>query len=209
MPSYIRSLGATVVFVASLLVSSLTWADSAYVPSQLLYTKANTVAGNPNGKITVVEFFDYNCGYCKHVPAILHKLISSNPSVRVVYRDYPVLGPDSMYSARVALAAGQQGKYLEMNRALFSKRERLSESYVTRLASNLGIDFNRLKQDISSRSVDRQIQINVRQAENLGLSGVPVLLVAATPSDKTKPVKAIVLTAPSYQELQSAVSALS
>lgn len=176
-------------------------------PAQIYNPSLNTIAGNPNGKITIVEFFDYNCGYCHKMPGIFNQLISSNSNVRIVYRDYPVLGPESTYAARAALAAAEQGKYLPFHHALFSSRQ-LSDDNIQRIAQSLGIDSRKLAKEITSHHINRELRLTAQTAAKLGLNGVPVVLIASTPDKNQKTVNAYILTSPSLRELQSAVKAV-
>lgn len=206
----IKTILKTFGLVLSLVFAGVVCADDAIpTPAQLYFPKVNTVVGNPNGKITIVEFFDYNCGYCHEVPALFTKLMKSNPEVRIVYRDYPVLGPNSTFAARAALAAAQQGKYVELHNALFATHRPLTDATIQQLASSLGVDISKFSRDLSSRAVDQQLRSTAQAANRLQLNGVPVVVIGTTPDSKSqKPVKAIVLTAPSYSELKDAVNQL-
>lgn len=210
MQHSIKTILKTASLVLAFVFAGAVYADGTMpTPAQLYFPAVNTVYGNPNGKITIVEFFDYNCGYCHQVPALFNKLIKSNSEVRIVYRDYPVLGPDSTFAARAAIAAAEQGKYVAFHDALFKTRKPLNDATISQLASTLGVDTDKLYQDLKSRSVDQQLRTTAQAANRLQLNGVPVVVIGNTPTDKNKPVKAIVLTAPSYSELQEAVNKLS
>lgn len=174
-------------------------------PAKIYFPAINTVAGNPAGKVTIVEFFDYNCEYCHKMPGLLSKIMQSNPNIRVVYRDYPVLGTESQLAAQAAVAAAMQGKYLAMHDALFSSRS----DTVIDLAASAGLDAKKLKSDIASRAVNKELQATAKAANDLRLNGVPVVVIAPTPGKSQKVVNAYVLTAPSYAELQAAVNAAS
>lgn len=197
-------------FTVACLVSANIWADSAVSTSaQLYFPSVNTVAGNPNGKVSIVEFFDYNCGYCHEVPAILSRITEQNSDVRIVYRDYPILGPSSLVAARAAVAAAEQGKYDSLHNALFASNSSLDESNILRIASSLGINVDKLNNDVNTHAVSAQLHANAADAAELGLNGVPVVVVAPTPAKGQRSVNGYILVAPTYGELQQAVNAAS
>ena len=106
------------------------------------------VAGNPNGNVTLVEFFDYRCPYCKQVEPSLEKLIGEDHQLKFVFKEFPVLGPDSEVAARVALAAKKQGKYDAFHRAMMDTAGHIDETVIYKVAASVGLDIDRLKQDI-------------------------------------------------------------
>lgn len=196
-------------FVLPLLaISGKAFADTVYTPAHIYYTSLNTVTGNPQGSVTVVEFFDYNCEYCHMMPSILNQVIRSNPNVRLVYRDYPVLGPSSTYAARAALAASMQGKYMPFHNALFATRG-LNEGTISSIASQVGVNMPEFNRDIMSGAVSQQIASTSSAARELNLNGVPVVVVAATPRKGQGSVPAVVMVSPSVSDLQSAISQVS
>lgn len=138
---------------------------------------ASPVGGNPKGDVTVVEFFDYQCGYCKSVHDDALKLVRDDSRIRYVYKEFPILGPGSTIAARAALAARNQGKYAEAHNALMSHRGRLDEATVLRLVGGLGLDMDRLKADMNSRPVDAAITANLELAEKLNIRGTPAFVI--------------------------------
>lgn len=207
MQNSLFSIRNILIFVFSFgLMLTNVWADSISTPRQLYFPTFNTVGGNPQGKVTVVEFFDYNCEYCHEMPTIFKKVVKSNPDVRIVYRDYPVLGSSSLHAARAALAASQQGKYLAFHDALFATREPITQATISRVAKDVGVDSQKFMEQLGGKSISQQLSSNDNVAQSLGLQGVPVVIVAATPSKDQKTVKAYVLTSPSYSELQEAIN---
>ncbi len=204
--SFKLSIASLLGCVLSMLLITNVFAESSVAtPARIYSTPVDTTAGNPTGKVTIVEFFDYNCEYCHKMPSLLSKIMQANPNVRVVYRDYPVLGTESQFAAQAAVAAAMQGKYLPMHNALFSARN----DTVMELATSTGLDANKLKKDLTNKVVSQQLQATAKAANELKLSGVPVVVIGATPNKSQKTVNAYVLTAPSYAELQKAVSAVS
>ena len=110
------------------------------------------VAGNPDGDVTLVEFFDYHCGYCKRVLGDVMALLDDDAGIRIVYKELPILGPQSVTAARAALAAHMQDpeKYLAFHVAMMSSRARLTEDRVPQMARQMGFDIGRLKADMAS-----------------------------------------------------------
>jgi len=135
------------------------------------------VAGNPDGDITVVEFFDYNCGYCKRGLGDIVKLVESDPNVRVVFKELPILSKGSEEAARVALAAKRQGKYWEVHRALLQARGHMNEAAALRLAEKEGVDMEQLKADMASPEVAAEVAKSEELAKKMGVNGTPHFLV--------------------------------
>jgi protein-disulfide isomerase len=135
------------------------------------------VAGNPDGDITVVEFFDYNCGYCKRGLGDIVKLVESDPNVRVVFKELPILSKGSEEAARVALAARKQGKYWEVHRALLQARGHVNEATALRLAEKEGLDMDRLKADMASPEIAAEVTKSEKLAKKMGVNGTPHFLV--------------------------------
>ncbi len=136
---------------------------------------ASPVGGNPDGDVTIVEFFDYFCGYCKRVMPDLLKAMEDDPGVRFVYKEFPILGPDSVVAARIALAAHRQSpeKYVGLHIAMMTSRARLNEANALRIAEEFGYDIGRLKDDMESPEIDRILGDNNALAEELGIRGTP------------------------------------
>jgi len=135
------------------------------------------VAGNPDGDVTVVEFFDYNCGYCRRAFKDLVKLIENDKNVRVVLKEFPIFGEPSEAAARAAIAAEKQGKYFEMHSALLETSGRASEEKAMEIAEELGLDTDQLKKDMASAEVDMVLKNTAALAEQMGLEGTPFYLV--------------------------------
>lgn len=134
--------------------------------------------GNLKGDVTVVEFFDYNCGFCKRGFPELAKLIDSDKNVRVVFKELPILSEGSMEAARVALAAKAQGKYWEMHRELMSTKGSINGEVALKVAGKLGLDVAKLKADMKSPEVSKEIETVRNLAQKMGINGTPHYLVA-------------------------------
>lgn len=139
-------------------------------------------AGRPAGDVTVIEFMDYNCPYCRKLAPELKALMSADPKVRVLYKDWPIFGGVSVYAAKVALGAGWQGKYLQVHDALIGSPGRLdSEARVRDLAKSAGADLTRLDRDLKAHgaAIDMILKRNNQEAETLGLQGTPGLVIGS------------------------------
>ena len=143
-----------------------------------IYRSPNSsVAGNPDGDITVVEFFDFNCGYCKHGLAEVQKLIAGDKNVRVVFKELPILSKGSEEAARAALAAKKQGKYWEFHQAMLSSKGQANEASALKAAEGLGLDMNKFKADMAGDEVKNELTEDMKLAKNMGVNGTPHFLV--------------------------------
>lgn len=135
------------------------------------------VAGNPDGDITLVEFFDYNCGWCKKgLPEVL-SLIESDKNLRVVMKEYPIFGGDSDYAAMAALASKAQGKYWEFHLAMLGHEGKLTAADVDEIAKDKGLDLDKLKADMKSPAIAEIIERNHKLASELSISGTPAFVI--------------------------------
>ena len=135
--------------------------------------------GNPNGDVTIVEWFDYHCPYCKAVAPELAKLAREDGKIRIVLKEWPILGADSANAARMALAAKYQGKYGEAHEALISARGRLTTDRIEQLLAAAGVDVARVKTDLQAnhKSIDALLARNDAQAEAFGFQASPSFIV--------------------------------
>jgi protein-disulfide isomerase len=131
------------------------------------------VVGNPQGDVTLVEFFDYRCPYCKQVAPAIEALLTEDKQLRVVYKELPVLGPESVTAARAALAARKQGKYEALHRTLMQVKGQINEAAIFNAAKSAGIDVERLKRDMAAPEIDRMLQANHQLAAALDIRGTP------------------------------------
>ncbi len=135
------------------------------------------MAGNPAGDVTVVEFFDYNCGFCKRGFPEVAKLIDSDKKVKVVFKELPILSKGSEEASRVALAAKKQGKYWEVHRDMLNSKGRLDEETALKIAGKLGLDVAKLKADMNAPDVTAEIEKVREVAQKMGINGTPHFLV--------------------------------
>jgi len=149
----------------------------------LLNASHSYVVGNPSGDVTLVEFFDYNCGYCKKALADVQTLMKSDPKLRVVLKDFPVLGPDSVEASRVALAVKNQlqgQKLLDYHVKVMDTRGRVNGERAMTVAKEMGVDTGRLQKDIESAEIRNALQENMALGDKLSLSGTPAFIVGET-----------------------------
>jgi len=135
------------------------------------------VLGNPKGDVTIVEFFDYNCPYCRQVAANLMRTVQSDGKIRLILLEFPILGAPSVVAAKAALAADIQGKYSEMHAALMAAETRHDEASIMAVATQLGLDTKKLKADMETKPVLERLATAFRHAEALGLQGTPAFIV--------------------------------
>lgn len=135
------------------------------------------VIGNPNGDVNFVEFFDYNCGYCKRAMSDMLDLLKTDPKLRVTLKEFPVLGPGSVEAARVAVAVRMQDpsgkKYLDFHQRLLGGRGQADKARAMAAAKDAGLDMARIEKDAASPEVQTTLEENMKMAEALGLNGTP------------------------------------
>lgn len=135
------------------------------------------VLGNANGDVTVVEFFDYRCGYCKLVYQAMMKVIADDGKVRLVLKDLPVLDPDSEVAARAGLAAGRQGKYAEFLAAGLAHKGAFTEDAILAIGQKIGLDIAKLRKDMADPAIDRLLDRNRDLARALEIRGTPAFVI--------------------------------
>lgn len=143
-----------------------------------IYRSPNSsVAGDPNGDITVVEFFDFNCGYCKRGLHEVQKLIQDDTKVRFVFKELPILSKGSEDASKVALAAKRQGKYWEFHQAMLGSKGQANEASALKVAESLGLDMAKIKTDMASTEVKDELDSMKALARKMGINGTPHFLV--------------------------------
>jgi protein-disulfide isomerase len=143
---------------------------------QIFNNPADPMIGNVNGDVTVVEFFDYRCPYCKRVSDSLMTLVKDDPNVKVVYKEFPILGPDSTVAAKIALAAHRQGKYEQVHTAFMAHKGSFEQSDLLDLAASVGADPAKLAADMQDPAILGHLQANESLAGALGITGTPGFL---------------------------------
>jgi len=147
---------------------------------ELQHAPGDPVAGNPNGAITLVEFSDVRCPYCRRMLPTLAQLLAANKDVRLVYKDLPVLGPGSTLGARAELAADRQGGYARMHDLLMTGSSTITEDVIKADALKAGLNWQQLQADMQSADVSARINANLALAHQLALQGTPAYVVGNT-----------------------------
>jgi protein-disulfide isomerase len=135
------------------------------------------VVGNPKGDVPIVEFFDYNCGYCKRALGDVAKLIDDEKQVRFILREFPILSKGSEEASRVGLAVKMQGKYWEFYRAMLGSSGQANEASALRVAEQIGVDMAKLTKDMASPAIQKEINDTRALATKLGIQGTPHFMV--------------------------------
>lgn len=138
---------------------------------------ADPVLGNPDGDVTIVEFFDYQCGYCKTMMKPLFDLVEEDGNIRLVLKEFPILGPASETAALASLAAERQGKYEAFHTALLGLRGRLSTEAIWQVALETGLDIDALKSDMADPALQQQIRKSYELAQALEIQGTPAFAI--------------------------------
>ncbi len=178
----LRTLGAGVTMLGLGIAPGPAWAES----SETVLTEALVlrdpdipVAGNADGDITIVEYFDYNCPYCRRIEPELQQVVHDDGKIRLVLKDWPILGPVSVVAARMALASKYQDKFAEAHQALIGVASKLSEPRIGELLAGAGIDVDRMKRDLAknAKDIDSILARNNEQASAFGFKGTPSFIV--------------------------------
>ena len=148
--------------------------------NDLVRTPGDPVGGNPAGDVTVVEFYDIRCPYCRRMVPVIAELLRRDPGVRVVYKDMPVLGPASMLGARALLAAQKQGGYLKLHALLMTGTPTIDRDALRTAAGRAGLDWPRLERDMEAQDVTLRINNNLGVAQKLRIEGTPAYVIGGT-----------------------------
>lgn len=145
---------------------------------ELFFDSGSVVGGDPEGDVTVVEFFDYNCTYCRQSHEATKKL-QQKEGVRFVFKEFPILGPGSVVAARAALASVHQGtdEYIAFHNALMEYPSSVDEQAVMAVAEEVGLDVSQLQFDMRSPQIDKIIDANMALAQKVGVNGTPTFIV--------------------------------
>ncbi len=130
------------------------------------------------GEVTIVEFFDYRCGYCKKVNPTLIKVLAANPDVRLVFKEFPILGPESTVAAKAGLAADKQGKYVQFHQAMMAASA-VNEAGIEQVAKLVGLDIAKLKTDMQSPEIAAAIEKNHELASAVGVTATPTFVIGS------------------------------
>lgn len=166
---------------ASLFVVPSAWADENEITRDMILNDPDAPAGgNPKGDLTIVDFFDYNCPYCKKSAKSLEKVVKTDGNIRLIYRDWPILAETSIIGARLALAAKYQGQYIPVHHALMDiEGYRIPQERMIEAVRGTGIDLEQLNTDLDKHAeeIGGLIKRNLNIAEAIGLQGTPGFLI--------------------------------
>jgi protein-disulfide isomerase len=169
----------------------------------LTTANASVVAGDPNGKITLTEFFDYTCPACQAMGDVIRQLIANNPQLRVVYRPLPLLGPNARFAAESAIAAERQKKFPALHTALLNANQPLNRETILNIAKNVGINTRRLLSDMKNPVLQQDLRSNLQAAHESKIHYLPTIIIT-TRTTKTPPT--IFYGKTSLAQLQAAVT---
>jgi protein-disulfide isomerase len=171
--------GATMVGLDVTRASARESKETALTEAMVLRDPDIPVAGNPNGDVTIVEYFDFQCPYCRRVEPELQQVVQDDGKVRLVSKVWPILGPVSVTAARMALASKYQDKFLQAHNALIGVASRLTEPRIGELLAGASIDMNRLKRDLAthSKAIDAILARNNDQATAFEFRGTPSFII--------------------------------
>jgi protein-disulfide isomerase len=141
--------------------------------ADIFHNPGDAVVGNPKGDVTIVEFFDYNCGWCKKSITEMQSLVKTDKQIRVVMKEFPIFGEGSEYGAKAALASVKQGKYWQFHQALFASATKVTPEVVDQIAKEQGLDLAKLKSDMKDPTILATMQKNQLLAQALAISGTP------------------------------------
>jgi protein-disulfide isomerase len=144
---------------------------------ELLQSPDSSVGGNPAGDVTVVEFFDYRCPHCRRMVSVIKALLAEDPGVRLVYKEMPILGEESVLAARAALAARGQGKYAEAHERLMAEAGPITQMTLVAMLSGMGLDGDRLRADMEAPEIAALLARELTLAQALGIGGTPAFVV--------------------------------
>lgn len=145
--------------------------------SEILDDPESPVLGNPKGDVTLVEFFDYRCPYCKNMLDMVMDTVKADGKVRLVMKELPILGPDSVTASRAALASRNQKKYDEFHRALMRLKGPVNEATVMKTAAEVGLNVEKLKKDMDDDRIDTVLKNNIQLAHALNITGTPGFII--------------------------------
>lgn len=145
--------------------------------ANVLFDSGDPSVGNPRGNVTLVEFFDPRCPYCRQLAPMLMRFVAKDGNVRLVYKDYPILGPASELGSRALLAAQRQGRYEVLREALMGASTDFTQSSIRETAERVGLDWARLERDMNSAGIARKLTANNELAQALGIDGTPTIVI--------------------------------
>jgi protein-disulfide isomerase len=152
---------------------------------QLFGKSTSPVLGNKQGDVTVVEFLDYQCHHCKMMKNEINTVLKGDEKVRVVIKELPIFGPESIFAAKAAIASEKQGKFHAMHDALLASKRPLPNKKVLDIAKSIGVDVKQLEKDMQNPAIQEELKANQALAESIGLVGTPAFIVSNKKGSET------------------------
>ena len=134
-------------------------------------------AGNPKGNVTIVEFYDYQCGYCKMAEEVIDRILKEDKNVKFIFKDFPILGAVSAEASKASLASVKQGKFLVFHQALMNKKEHLTSETIYQVAKEAGLDVEKLKKDMTDNALNDALNGNIKLGQDIGVRGTPLFII--------------------------------
>jgi protein-disulfide isomerase len=176
--------------------------------SQLFHAKVSPKVGAKNADITIVEFFDYQCSYCRKIEPVIAKLIQTDNKVNVIYKHLPIFGENSIYAAKLALAAQQQGKFSAFHQALMAINGDFDKKALLTAANTVGLNTQKLEKDSQNTVYTQELEANQKLANNLNIMGTPAFIFAKTKNTSSKNAYYYLPMAARYETFQTIISRL-
>jgi len=145
--------------------------------NELIRSPLTPVGGNPDGDVVLIEFFDYQCGFCKRTFPSVKEALAKDGKVKMIYKEFAILGPESVIAARAALAAHKQNRYEDLHDSLMEARGRLSEQKILRIAADMGLDMDQLKADMQGDDITAELNRTRELAQQLNITGTPGFII--------------------------------
>jgi protein-disulfide isomerase len=172
--------------------------------AQIFNDQNSPVAGNKNGDVVIVEFFDYQCSHCKDMKSVIDAVIKKNPDVKVIFKEFPIFGANSEFASKAALAANMQGKYFQLHEALLAQDNPLTKEKIMKVLQNLNLNAADIEKNMSAANIVQELKNNYDLAKKLKIMGTPAFIIAN--KDLTK--FGYVPGATSAQDLQTQIDAV-
>lgn len=171
----LRLIYAAVVVVAAVLAYKAMALNGAM--ETLRQAPFGNAIGAEDAPYTIVEFIDYRCSFCRELNPAVKSFVEKNPDVRVVFRHFPVYEDISLHDIQLALAAGIQGKYQDVHERLMARAEPINDEYISEVSDELGLDYQKLREDLKGRDIGIFLLDNIDYAKMLGVNATPTFLI--------------------------------
>lgn len=135
------------------------------------------ISGNPKGNVTIVEFYDYQCGYCKMSEEAVERLVKEDKNIKFVYKEFPILGPVSAEASKAALASVKQNKFVAFHDAMMNKKDHLTSDMIYLIAKDVGLDVEKLKKDMNDSALNDTLNNNLKLGQDIGVHGTPMFII--------------------------------